>query len=87
MFRVGDRLRVVTQFNQSGSMIPVDTIFTLRWQGSGSQVAAQFEEANIFLGMHTCSGACDLDTGFWVYRYHLNDNCILAVADKPTWVL
>jgi len=87
MFKVGDRVRVVTQFNQSGSIIPIGTCFKIVWSGSGSQVAAQFDEANLFLGMHTCSGSCPTDTGFWVYRYLIDDHCIIAIPDEPTWIL
>jgi hypothetical protein len=86
MFKVGDRVKVVTQFNQSGKLIPVGTCFKIVWSGTGNQVACQFEEP-LFYGMHTCSGECPDDLGFWVYRYLIDEHCIMAVSETPTWVL
>lgn len=87
MFKVGDRVRTVSQFNQSGSIILVDTCFTIVWSGSGSQFACQFEQENLFVGMHTCSGCCPDCTGFWVYKHLIDEHCVIAVAEHPAWSL
>jgi len=84
---VGDSYRVVSPFNQSGEVFEIDTVFTVRWSGSGSQVGCEFDE-ELSPAFHTCGGEVQSGFGFWIYRYLIQEHCLPDLnVSKPTWVL
>lgn len=84
MLEVGQRYRVVSQFNQSGTLMNPDTMFTLKWVGQGGQVGCEFDVTQP--GFHSCSGSCHEDYGFWVYTYLIEEHCTLDNG-KPSWTI
>lgn len=90
MLNVGDRWRVKSVFNQSGSTFGLGWGFTIRWIGNGQQqIAVEFDEECQFPQGHGCSGEVPSKRGFWLYTNLIEEWCVPECQwdTSPAWTI